>query len=831
MKALRWTALTAVGYFGLAKLALLLAVPPGYASPVWPAAGVALALAVVYGRRPLLGIWLGSFCANWLTTLDLNSLHWTFVSVSLAAGIGAGAALQAWAGSVLVRRMLRNKLELTALKDVLIFLFWGGAVGCLVNCTAGTALLVTAGIVPPQSAWVNWTTWWVGDALGVFLFAPLAMAWIGVPQPLWRMRRMRLVSPMMAIFIAIGGIFVFSSKEENQRVQRAFQNTMEGFETSLQNVIDDYKDEVYEVKDLFDSSDSVSRKHFGTFTKRAFELHPGIRAIEWVPFVSHEDIPDLVQSAREDGLASFELKELTPDGTLIPAKRRDHHLPITYLEPIQGNEAALGLDLYFSEARSAYLLKARDTATATASFIEKLAQDTESSYAFLVSVPIYRSASNPQTVEDRRDQFRGCAVIIFRVRDLVAEAAAPDLFKHAHVTISNVTDPADRHVIFASQSGRATAADPMARTARIRAFDQDWIVDSYPTLEFMTANRNWSVWFILIACFLFASVLTTFLLTTTGQAIEVSRLVNEKTVQLNEAQAVLEKQVRTKDLMAKDVAEQARKLQEQKEALLNVLEDSEFARKRAEAAEANMQEAMKVKSEFISVVSHELRTPLTVIKESVALVEDGSAGTLNDDQRDFLDTAKRNVDRLARLINDVLDFQKLEGGYLEFHKTANDLGQLIAECAKDFETVAEKKGLDLKIRLDWSPAPFVFDKDRITQVLANLLSNAFKFTEQGSVEVRLFRTNDGRARVNVTDNGIGIKEEDKVRLFQAFSQLSTGVSRKTGSSGLGLAVSRKIIEQHGGSIGVDSAPGKGSTFYFVLPVNQPTFAGGRHGNA
>ena len=244
----------------------------------------------------------------------------------------------------------------------------------------------------------------------------------------------------------------------------------------------------------------------------------------------------------------------------------------------------------------------------------------------------------------------------------------------------------------------------------------------------------------------------------------------------------------------------------------------QFAIERKQA-EAKLLELMNVRSEFISTVSHELRTPLTAIKESVGIVLDGTAGPITAEQEKFLDTAKRNVDRLARLINNVLDFQKLEsaGNGVGFNIAEHDLNEVVGETASGFVLVAKNKGLELTMDLSPDIPKIRFSKDQITQVLANLINNALKFTEKGKIIVRTQKGNNS-VRVSVEDWGPGIRQEDLSKLFKSFSQITTGHERKTGGSGLGLAISKKIIEGHRGKIDVESVVGQGSTFYFILPI-------------
>lgn len=248
-------------------------------------------------------------------------------------------------------------------------------------------------------------------------------------------------------------------------------------------------------------------------------------------------------------------------------------------------------------------------------------------------------------------------------------------------------------------------------------------------------------------------------------------------------------------------------------ALARIKTENEVKQKNLELEESN-----RVKSDFTSMVSHELRTPLTSIKEGIGIVLDGSAGPVSPDQQEFLSLAKRNVDRLHRLINDVLDFSKLEAGKMAFNIKAGDLIATVREVVATQETVAKEKGLKLVLEAGKDLPAIPFDPDRISQVVNNFISNAIKFTDQGEISVTIARDpyNNG-LKVCVKDTGPGIAAADIPKLFEKFQQLGGPSDRKTGGTGLGLTISKQIVEQHGGSVWVTSEPGKGSSFCFTLP--------------
>ena len=226
---------------------------------------------------------------------------------------------------------------------------------------------------------------------------------------------------------------------------------------------------------------------------------------------------------------------------------------------------------------------------------------------------------------------------------------------------------------------------------------------------------------------------------------------------------------------------------------------------------------MKIKSEFTSVVSHELRTPLTAIKEGIALVLDGLVGDINEEQVELLGIAKKNVDRLTRLINDILDFQKLDAGRMRFNVEVNNINEIIKNVYKTMVSSVKKANLDIFLELDNSLPKCSFDSDKITQVLINLVSNAVKFTKRGNIKIKTCRSRNSIC-VSVSDTGCGIKKEDMSKIFNKFEQLGGLGDRKTGGTGLGLAISKAIIEQHNGAIWFESTLGKGSIFTITLPV-------------
>jgi PAS domain S-box-containing protein len=238
-------------------------------------------------------------------------------------------------------------------------------------------------------------------------------------------------------------------------------------------------------------------------------------------------------------------------------------------------------------------------------------------------------------------------------------------------------------------------------------------------------------------------------------------------------------------------------------------------RKRYEIA---LQEANRLKSEFVANMSHELRTPLNGIIGFSEMLIDERPGSINDRQREYLTDILVSGRHLLHLINDILDLSKVEAGRMELRPESFSLDEAVSEVVAVIGTMASEKRIDCRMSVFPGPAKVILDRPKFIQVLYNLLSNAVKFTpEDGVVSLDVSTADKGCVRLDVRDNGIGIRSEDFPNLFKEFQQLEAGFSRRFQGTGLGLALTRKIVEAQSGTIEVTSEPGRGSRFSVTLP--------------
>jgi PAS domain S-box-containing protein len=238
--------------------------------------------------------------------------------------------------------------------------------------------------------------------------------------------------------------------------------------------------------------------------------------------------------------------------------------------------------------------------------------------------------------------------------------------------------------------------------------------------------------------------------------------------------------------------------------------------------EQRLKELDKMKSAFVSNVSHELRTPLTAIKASADNMLDRLIGDLNGKQVGYLTRIKSNSDRLARLINDLLDLSTIEAGKIDLRPTKLPLVTLVREAAESLRPMAAEKLINLTV-MSADPGVIAWaDRDKVIQVLMNLIGNALKFAPtRGKVTIAVAKNSAAWMQISVTDTGPGIPAEEVNKVFGRFYQIGQAGTQKTQGTGLGLAISKALVEMHGGKIWVESEAGKGSTFFFTLPAEQP----------
>ncbi len=401
----RWVKINAgitAAYFTLALAAGLLTSPEIRAAPIWPAAGLALAVILMVGARCWPGIWLGAF-------LHLLTIDGSRTGIAVAAAVAVGITLQALLGARLTRHLLAVSQPLVREAALWRFLVRGGPLACTVSASLGTAALYGAGRLAVADLPARWMSWWTGDSLGVLLFTPLVLlAWPGVRR-LWPGSGARVALPLLITALLLGaGHFGLDQLEETRARARA-QEVMQGVSragfTPLPQVILSLED----VGRLFAASDKVTPREFSIFTSRMVQ-EAALRSVDWAPRVAAAETGSFEAMAQRQGMEGYHLFELDAGGRPAPLGSRPEYFPVIYTAPLGGNSSVLGLDHGFEVPRRTAMTKACDLDEAAASGVVPLLRTSRA--GMLVFVPVYQPGFVAETAspEARREALRGYVV-------------------------------------------------------------------------------------------------------------------------------------------------------------------------------------------------------------------------------------------------------------------------------------------------------------------------------------------------------------------------------------------------------------------------------------
>ncbi len=512
---------SAAAYYLVARLALLMAIPPGYATAVWPAAGLGLVGTLVWGKRIVPGIWLGSFLVNVGTSFDGSTAETIARSLAVGGVIAIGAALQVLIGRNLIRRYVGFASPLEDERDILRFVMLGGPIACLTSATVGVTTLTATGVVDGSSYAFNWFTWWAGDTIGVLVFAPLALLVLRRDGRSGRRRSLVVGLPLAVGFCAVTLIFLRASTWEHERLRSEFERRSISVGTVLHSQLSKYEETVTGLASLFEASTDVTRREFATFSKRALANNPGVLALSWNPVVRESERAAYEARARADGLASFQFTELGSDGTVRPAAHRPEYVPVYFVEPQRTNAGVLGFDTASEPARRDAIARARRSGQLAVSGHVELVQAAgvgHSNLGVVLLAPTFHRSGSAET--------RGYAVAVFRMADLV-EAALREV-DHAGMSLSVIDEPAGgRVVLYPGVPADRVDGTLGITTVPIAFGDRLWHLKVAPTTDYVAGLRSWQAWMVLAGGLFFIGLLGVVLLMTTGRASQLEHLSAE----------------------------------------------------------------------------------------------------------------------------------------------------------------------------------------------------------------------------------------------------------------------------------------------------------------
>ena len=934
--------LLALAYFITGKLGLLLSTPPGYATIIWPPSGIAIGALLLFGADLWPGVFLGSFLLNGLVGHAWMSGGFAPTPTFVAAGIAAGSTLQALVVRLLIQRWMRLPVELTNTRDVALLLTLCGPIGCLIAATCGVLTLFAAGTLALDKVLHNWLTWWGGDLFGVCVFLPFMLVLPGAPARLrWKGQGLGglPVAGLLILLLSLGVTFYAWKMVAHYVYEKnaaAFTSLAQESETALLHRIDSYQHVLLGGVGFFQGAGTVSRAQWRTYVE-AIDIqqnYPGINGIGWIAEVRPHELQDFTESMRRQGQSNFTEHPDTPTA--------DHFI-ISYIEPVELNREAVGLNIAFEQNRYNAALSSR---TSDAPVITKpitLVQANTQGPGFLMLVPIYDKGTDDNALHDGSTPEASPQQLSTQHSSPRQTSAQQSSVQHAPTPRlpapqSPTSRPSAPHTA-ALQSPHPTAfrgwvfaafvadsflkglTNSQGHALHIQVHDQDppggfiydsyagypklqpnfsvhkvlsvghrhWILTWQSTPEFETATRGAEPTLVLASGVLLTFALGGILMVLARRAETVAQQVRQKTQQLRENEEQVQTLVdavtdyaiyrldadgcvrswntgahRLKGYLPEEIigqhygrfyTEEDRANDEPTRLLTAAAAAGHYASERwwvrkdgrhfwatfvvyalrntqnqligfANVVRDTTQkhEVEQLKSEFISTVSHELRTPLTSIRGSLGLLEAGAAGKLPDKAQSLIKIAYHNSERLVRIINDILDIEKIESGKLSLNIQSIEVAPFLQHVLEVHQTYGHKYQVNFLLDPIPDPIHVSADPDRLAQVMANLLSNAAKFSPSGAqVHVRA-KSGATRVRFEVEDLGAGIPEEFRSRIFEKFAQADASASRRFEGTGLGLSITRQLVQAMGGTIGFTSTEGEGTTFHFDLPRVEPAAA-------
>jgi PAS domain S-box-containing protein len=522
----------AATYFVAARLGFMLDLEPGFASSIWPAAGVGSASLLIWGPRLWPGVLLGSFLFNWwLSTLLVAHGHEAgeTADVIVALVIAGGVALQALLCASLARPVLRSGRVLTSVRSAVPLLLMSGPVSCLVSASVGSAARWLSGDMPPSEVWPNWFTWWMGDSIGVLFFVPLTL--LAFPEA--RPRRLGLAARLAIPLIVVGVLVAVAHRATQDSRREHTSREMAAIENELQFQLNAQITNLHLVERLLTLAPTIDRQQFATFASQT--LTPGAQTLEWVPRVQASERAAFEAAASRDTGTPFRILQPTETGALMEAAPRVEYFPTLYVEPLLTAETELGLDHSTDPIRRAAMARARDTGQATVTPPVLLPGDRQTR-AVIAMVPVYtvrRDGASPATsVAERQDTLRGYAMSVVPIDSLAQNLAREAATLRLAASLADVSDPDDPVPIF-SQGTPARAGASLRVSLPVVFGGRAWRLDLAPVRPDLLPGETRDGRLMLAGAVLLTFLTGLFVLTEAGLSIAVAVEVQHRTAELS----------------------------------------------------------------------------------------------------------------------------------------------------------------------------------------------------------------------------------------------------------------------------------------------------------
>lgn len=563
-------------------------------------------------------------------------------------------------------------------------------------------------------------------------------------------------------------------------------------------------------------NEPVDRWEFLEFSQRYLDSHPGYRTVGWVPVVSGAGRPAYEKRAQEDGLHGFRFNEWKGPDEAATARERDTYMPLYYVEPFRENETLLGFDLASRSSYASALSRARESGRMIVADWSGRSGAEMTGNSLLLILPIATDGSSSFDGSTLRRDIAGFVVGLIDVDRLVEatlrEFAAPSWLD---TFVFEAADDGSLSLIYIQPSLLRTADQPLnmvtdpgngfTASAEHRLADWKLSILVKPVPGTVSFDQGFVPWGVGIVGLLLTALMTLYMVSAYNRQLVIERRVEQRTAELmaaNESNAALESEIRVR----KRVESELRSAKEEAEV------------------------ASRAKSEFLAMVSHELRTPLNAVIGFSEMLIFEMFGPIGDNRyRGYAEDIRSSGLHLLGLINNILDLSKVEANKFQLNEQTIVVADLLADALHLVDSKAKATGINVRMEVADSLPDLFVDERALKQIVLNLLSNAIKFTPGKGRIVLSAKYDPARGLIiSISDTGIGISAQDLRTIQKPFIQVDSSLARKYEGTGLGLPLTKSLVELHGGTLEIESVPGEGTTASAIFPqervVNQPIAA-------
>lgn len=745
------------GYWLLGNLASLFVIPPGFASPIWPATGFALLMVLLRGPISLAGIWFGSFVLN--VEFAQGELLQPSSAWLTAASIASGTLLQTAVARWLVLRFTRYPDLTKSVNDPILFGVLAGPLACTIASAVGVTSLVVNGTLNMDEALNNWLHWWIGDTIGVLSLAPIILAMDNSAQLRSRVRAIYFISFYLAFVGMASVLFVQTRTEEEHKLEVIFNERIGGIQRSLEQMFSRVTYQSHFLASLFAEFKPISYQQFNLFTARVYQQTEGTQAISWIPIVQHEERARLEQTMSNLMKKPFHFSQLGDQGQMVVAERRQTYYPVYYLYPIGSNRAALGFDLGSNPSRLRAIKTAIGSQKVTATEPIKLVQDKGQGLSFLLFTPVIINGEIQSLISN-----------VFRIGEVFDATIDHAELNNIAVTVRDITDPKKATVIHHN----GIKGSDMSEVHHLYLGGRIWQITYSANIAFIQHNQGISVLVVLISGFFIVAMFGLFVLMLMSQKTAVENEVHRKTQALRSAL---------------DQAEQANRIKN------NFL--------------ANM--SHELRTPLNSIIGFSVRSLKSLkgsefkrVIESLTIIESNGRHLLSL-INDILDLSKLEANKLS-IEKEIVDPREVcEEVIRALAPLAESKNlQLTAQTPPINALAADRKRL-LQI---------------IMNLVGNGIKFTEQGSVDIGFELQTRNQTEGLGFI-IKDSGAGIAQEGIPKLFRRFEQLGNNINTQNIGTGLGLALVQELVDLHQGEISVESKLGQGSIFTVWLPIAAP----------